>query len=212
MDSKWFQLFEAEQRRLQDEEKRKQNTGPTLIIIIIVIMGIVSDASGADAITLIFGLILPCLFIFGFVSLLLRLGRKSDPVADLRLNLARLISSPEEIALFDSEMIAEPKHTLQVSEVLKICFTDHYLYTVEKDMGLQKITIAEYEEIQTDKFSLDKSWVSTNPYKYHVYLDLYDEDKKKLLSISMEDDYLETLDGLLTDYCPNYRRSERKYT
>ena len=64
MDSKWFQLFEAEQRRLQDEERRKQNTGPTLIIIIIVIMGIVSAASGADAITLIFGLILPCLFIY----------------------------------------------------------------------------------------------------------------------------------------------------
>lgn len=209
MKSKWFQVFDSEQKRLMDEERRKQNTVPTLIFILVVVFGVASLASGADALTIILGLFVPFILIFGFISLMLKLGKQSDPTAGLKLNLERILDTPQDIALFDLEMEAEPKHSIEGSESLKICFTDHFLYTDEKYMGLHHITVARYEELISEKFSKEKSWVSTNPYKFHCYLDFFDDDKKKIISISMEDDSLEALDGLLKEYCPQLALSSR---
>lgn len=208
MESKWYKIFEAEQKRLKDEERRKANAVPTLISILVVVFGVVSLASGADAVTLLLGLVLPFILIFWFISLVTKLGKSSDPMADLKLNLARLLDTEEEFKEFDEEMLAEPQHTIIASDTLKICFTEHFIYTVDKYMGLQNIAIARYEELCTDKYSKEKSWISTSPYKFHYFIEFFDEDKERILTISMEDDWLETLSGLITERCPNLQKSE----
>lgn len=201
-ESKWFNAFEADLKQMKNEEKRKQAAVPGFLIALVGIFAIGALVAGIDGVTLLYGLGLPCALIVGFLVLVFRLGQGPDPLKELRLNLIRLFDTPKDVMEFDKEMMAKSLFEIHATDTLTIHFCEHYIYTTEMIAGLKNIEIARYSEICTNSCYKEKSWISGNPFNFHFYLDFLDDDRQKILSVSIEDDNLEIFKNQLAKYCP----------
>lgn len=201
--SKWFLAFESDIKQMQNAEKRKQAAIPGFLIGLVAIFAVGALISGIDGVTLLYGLGLPCALIVGFIILIFRLGQGPDPIKDLHLNLVRLFDTLDDVHVFDKEMMASSLFEIQATDTLTIHFTEHYIYTTEMIAGVKNIEIAGYHEICTNTCYKEKSWISGNPFNFHFYLDFLDEEKQKILSISIEDDNLEIFKQQLAKYRPD---------
>lgn len=210
MDSRWFANFSAEQRRLREADKKKTNAVPTIIAILLVMFGGAVLWGGAEATTVIFGLFIPMAIIGYILNLVTKLGRVSDTTKDLQLSLAHLLTTPQEVKQFDAEMSAEPLDIVQGTESIKICFTEHYIYTDERYMGFRTIAVARYTDLRSSRNTNGKSWTKTNPYNRHYYVDLLDEEEKRALTLSLEDDQMADLEACLLKHCLQIQLQHRE--
>ncbi len=218
MNSHWLEQHERNLGELQNKgfgEKKKAVVITAMIFLVLIGIVLGVGASNPDYNG---GLYAACIGGMGiFIILVLLLAGKGAGNRDLakgvRENLQKILTTQNQIALFDSEMLAKPLCDFAGGDVQygHMIITEHFMGITYPIANLPDYRFAWLSDIKEMRFVITRDQTKAFAMGKEYIVDLLGADGKKCFGISVHGrEKMDEFEDLLKRYCPGIKLQEHK--
>ena len=198
----WLVSYESTLRARKEREKAWDTATIFIVLMLFGSIGVFFLRTGRVDLMPYLGWAGGILGLSSFLAMMLSPQREpEDEAKTVKENLARLLTTEEEIEEFDHQMLAEPKYGIEVSGGSSVEITDKYLVSRYEFCGKLSYRIAKLSEIAGSRLVATKSDAKETEQKFVI--DLLNADGERLMAVWVDGvSAMERLEEVLAEACP----------